>query len=72
LCLWMSILLVPSKPWERQNALGANHLPILWEASHTSRNKYEGPNLYLGHLLYIQNKLITFLNERGTISPLRL
>jgi hypothetical protein len=37
-------------------ACGASHLPILWEASHTSHSKYEGPNFYLGYLLYNQNK----------------
>ena len=35
---------VPSKLWEWRTAFGANHLPILWEASHTLYNKYERPS----------------------------
>jgi len=65
----MSGLLVPSKPWERWTAFGANHLPILRETLYTLHNKYEGPNFYLGHPLCPKIKLVTFLNERGKISP---
>jgi len=65
-------LLVPSKPWERRTAFGANHLPILWEDVYTLHNKYEGPNFYLGHPLYRKIKLIIFFNERGKISPLNM
>ena len=36
-------------------AFGANHVPILWEASYTLHNKYEGLNLNLGRPLYTQN-----------------
>jgi len=53
---WMSGVMVPSQPWERQTAHGVNHLPIVWEASHALYDKYEGPNFYLGHPLYTQNK----------------
>ena len=52
----MSGVMVPSQPWERQTAHGVNHLPIVWEASHALYDKYEGPNFYLGHPLYTQNK----------------
>ena len=52
----MSGCLVPPKPRERGTAFAAKNLPILWEASHTLHNKYEGPNFYLGHPLYTQNK----------------
>jgi len=61
----MSGLLVPFKPWVRWTALGANHLPILWETSHTLHNKYDGPNFYLGHPFYTKNKA---LNERDKLS----
>ena len=32
------------------------YLLILWEASHMLYSKYEGPNTYVGHPLYIQNE----------------
>jgi len=64
----MSGHLVPFKPWVRWKALDANHLPILWETSHTLHNKYEWPNLYLGHPFYTKNKA---LNERDKLSSLR-
>ena len=53
-------LLAPLKPWERQTAFGANHLSIVWEASHTVNNKYEGPNFYLDDPLYAQNDAHNF------------
>jgi len=46
----------PSKPCEWWTAFSVNHLPILGEASHTFHNKYEGPNFYLGHPFFTQNK----------------
>ena len=64
-------LVVPSKPWKRRTAFDANHLSILWEASHTVRKKYEGPKFYLVTKCTTKIKLITFLNERGKISSLR-
>jgi hypothetical protein len=68
---WMSHLFVPSKRWQRRKAYSANHLPILWEASHTVHKKYEGPNFYLRRPLYTQIKLTTILNEQGKNSPSR-
>jgi len=52
----MSVLLVPSKLWEWRTAFGANHLPILREASHALHRKYERPYFHLGRPLYTQNK----------------
>jgi len=65
-------LLVPSKARERRKAFVANHFPILWEASHKLHNNYKGPNFYLGHPLYTQNKVQNVpFNKRSKLSPLR-
>ena len=49
-------LFVPSKTRDWRTAFGAEHFPILWEDPHILHNKYEGPNVYLCHQLYPQNK----------------
>jgi hypothetical protein len=67
LCVWilrwsllsrsrMSGLLVPSKPREQRTEFGYTRLPILWEASHRLRKRFEVPNFYLRHPLYTQKK----------------
>jgi len=53
---WMGGLPIPSKPWEGGTAFGANHLPLVGEAPHMLREKYEGPNICLGQTLYTHNK----------------
>jgi len=52
----MSVILAASKTYECRTAFGANHLPILWEASHALHSKYERSYFYLGRPLYTQNK----------------
>ena len=66
----LKILLVTSKPRERRKAFGANHLPILRQTSHTLHKKYEVTFIFVTHFIF-KIKLITFLNERGKISPVK-
>ena len=69
---WMSGLPILSKLWERGTAFGAHHLPIVWEAPYTLRDKYEGPTFVFVTHFAPTIKLMTFINERGKISPRRL
>jgi len=52
----MSGILVPPNHGNGGQHFGVNFLPIMGEAPHAFHNKYEGPNFYLGHPFYTQNK----------------
>jgi hypothetical protein len=48
--------LVLSRPLERRKAFGTNNWPILWEASRTLHEKYQGPSFYINNAIYTRNK----------------
>ena len=68
----MSGILVPSKPWERRTAFGADHYPSC-DKPHTCYTiNMRGPTFMLVAHFTPKIKLITFLNERDTFSPLEI